>query len=54
MGGLVLVRFIFVLAVRYHAQDLVSVRLAIDIFQEFSDVVGIASSTQSAPFVDDT
>ena len=45
--------FLIVLAVRAHVQDLVAVRSAITIFQAFYDVVGLASSTPSSPYVDD-
>ena len=45
--------FIFVIAVRDHVRDLVAMRPAIAVFQEFSGVVRIASSTISDHFVDD-
>ena len=54
MGVLVLVSFIFVLASMDHVRDLVTMQPEISIFQSFADVVGLASFTPPAPFVDDT
>ena len=51
--GLFLVPFLLLLAVRSHVQDLVAVRSAITIFQAFYEVVGLASSTNSSPYIDD-
>ena len=43
-----------VLAVSTRVQYLVAVRPEIAIFQSFADVVRLASSTTSPPYVDDT
>ena len=45
--------FFLVLTVRAHIQDLVAMQPEISIFQLFSDIFGLVSSTTSYPFVDD-